>query len=91
LFEFNKKFNESKKEQAANALKLDRTPIDGRPMFVSKNRDKNDKTLDFLEKQFKYSTNLEKTKLFVSGLPYSMEKPALEDLFKNVVILTEAS
>jgi RNA recognition motif-containing protein len=61
-------------------LKLDRTPIDGRPVFISKNEDK---TMNISQQSFKYSTNLEKNKLFVSGLPFSTDKAALENLFKN--------
>jgi hypothetical protein len=62
-------------------LKLDRSPIDGRPLFVSKNVDK---SLDFGQQKFKYASNLEKTKLFVSGLPFSTDKAALEEIFKTV-------
>ncbi len=78
-------------EQAQNALKLDRTPINGRPVFVSKNTDK---SLDFTHNKLKYATSLEKTKLFVSGLPFSIEKKELEDIFakfgkvKDVRIVT---
>lgn len=50
-------------------------------MFVSRNEDK---SLDLGQKQFKYSTGLEKTKLFVKGLPFSLNKPKLEDIFKTV-------
>lgn len=51
-------------------------------MFVSRNEDK---SLDLgQQKQFKYSTGLEKTKLFVKGLPFSLDKPKLEDIFKTV-------
>lgn len=50
-------------------------------MFVSKNEDR---SLGLSQKQFKYSTGLEKTKLFVKGLPFSFEKAQLEDMFKNV-------
>lgn len=70
-----------KPEQAEKALKLDRSMIDGRPVFVSKNEDK---SLDFGQNKFKFATNLEKNKLFVSGLPFSTDKPALEEIFKAV-------
>ena len=51
-------------------------------MFVSKNEDK---STDFSgQKQFKYSTGLEKTKLFIKGLPFSLDKPKLEEIFQNV-------
>ncbi len=69
------------KEQATNVLKLDRTPIEGRPLFVSPNEDK---SLDFGQSKFKYPVNLEKKKLFVSGLPFSTDKAAVEEIFKNV-------
>lgn len=45
------------------ALKLDRTPIKGRPMFVSK-CDSNKSSRD---SAFKYNSTLEKNKLFVKG------------------------
>ncbi|MEE6509576.1 hypothetical protein FKM82_026923 [Ascaphus truei] len=62
------------------ALKLDRQEVKGRPMFVSPCVDKN-KNPDF--KVFKYSTALEKHKLFISGLPYSSTKEELTELFKE--------
>lgn len=67
-------------KSALDALKLDRQEINGRPMFVSPCVDKN-KQPDF--KVFKYSTALEKHKLFVSGLPFSCTKEELEEVFKN--------
>ncbi|MGH0165302.1 UNVERIFIED_CONTAM: hypothetical protein FKN15_060885 [Acipenser sinensis] len=62
------------------ALKLDRKEIDGRPMFVSPCIDKN-KNPDF--KVFKYSTSLERHKIFISGLPFSCTKEQLEGMFKE--------
>ncbi|XP_064209645.1 squamous cell carcinoma antigen recognized by T-cells 3 [Anguilla rostrata] len=62
------------------ALKLDRQEVDSRPMFVSPCVDKN-KNPDF--KVFKYSTSLEKHKIFISGLPYSCTKEQLEELCKE--------
>jgi len=70
-------------EQATNALKLDRTPIDGRPMFVSRNQDK---STDVPQNKLKYAASLEKNKLFVSGLPFTTESKDLEEIFKNVRI-----
>ncbi|KAG9354945.1 hypothetical protein JZ751_001658 [Albula glossodonta] len=64
----------------AEALKLDRQEVDSRPMFVSPCVDKN-KNPDF--KVFKYSTSLEKHKIFISGLPYSCTKEQLEKLCKE--------
>ncbi|KAM4808536.1 squamous cell carcinoma antigen recognized by T-cells 3 isoform 2-T2 [Rhinophrynus dorsalis] len=70
----------TQEKSALDALKLDRQEVNGRPMFVSPCVDKN-KNPDF--KVFKYSTALEKHKLFVSGLPYSLTKEELEELFKE--------
>jgi len=60
------------------ALEKDREPIDNRPVFVSKCDP--DKTTR--QKQFKYNTTLEKNKLFVKGLPFSLTADGLRDLFK---------
>uniref|UniRef100_A0A8C5UGC8 Spliceosome associated factor 3, U4/U6 recycling protein n=1 Tax=Malurus cyaneus samueli TaxID=2593467 RepID=A0A8C5UGC8_9PASS len=69
-----------KEEEAARqALALDRTAVEGRPMFVSPCVDKN-KNPDF--KVFRYSTTLEKHKLFISGLPFSCTKEELEEICK---------
>jgi hypothetical protein len=49
--------------EAEAALKRDREPIDGRPMFISRcDSDKRTRQCGF-----KYSTTLEKSKLFVKG------------------------
>nr|XP_056715615.1 squamous cell carcinoma antigen recognized by T-cells 3 [Euleptes europaea] len=71
---------EFKEEKSAlQALGLDRRIIEGRPMFVSPCVDKN-KNPDF--KVFRYSTALEKHKLFISGLPFSCTKEELEEACK---------
>ncbi|XP_042297340.1 squamous cell carcinoma antigen recognized by T-cells 3 [Sceloporus undulatus] len=71
---------EFKEEKAAlEALKLDRRNVDGRLMFVSPCVDKT-KHPGF--KVFRYSTALEKHKLFISGLPFSYTKEELEELCK---------
>ncbi|XP_066116414.1 squamous cell carcinoma antigen recognized by T-cells 3 isoform X1 [Saccopteryx bilineata] len=71
---------EFKEEKSAvQALELDRKTVDGRPMFVSPCVDKS-KNPDF--KVFRYSTSLEKHKLFISGLPFSCTKDELEELCK---------
>ncbi|KAF1455439.1 Squamous cell carcinoma antigen recognized by T-cells 3, partial [Spheniscus demersus] len=71
---------EFKEEKSAlQALGLDRKVVEGRPMFVSPCVDKN-KNPDF--KVFRYSTTLEKHKLFISGLPFSCTKEELEDVCK---------
>ncbi|XP_027545574.1 squamous cell carcinoma antigen recognized by T-cells 3 [Neopelma chrysocephalum] len=66
-------------ESALQALGLDRMAVEGRPMFVSPCVDKN-KNPDF--KVFRYSTTLEKHKLFISGLPFSCTKEELEEVCK---------
>ncbi|MBN3304250.1 SART3 protein, partial [Amia calva] len=67
-------------KSVAEALKLDRQEMDGRPMFVSPCVDKT-KNPDF--KVFKYSTSLEKHKIFISGLPFSCTKEQLQELCKD--------
>uniref|UniRef100_A0A8C8ID48 RRM domain-containing protein n=1 Tax=Oncorhynchus tshawytscha TaxID=74940 RepID=A0A8C8ID48_ONCTS len=67
------------KASVVEALKMDRQEVEGRPMFVSPCVDKN-KNPDF--KVFKYNTNLEKHKIFISGLPFSCTKEQLEELCK---------
>ncbi|XP_026541321.1 squamous cell carcinoma antigen recognized by T-cells 3 [Notechis scutatus] len=72
---------EFKDERSAlQAFELDRTLVGGRPMFVSPYVDKS-KNPD--SKVFKYSTNLELHKLFISGLPFSCTKEDLEELCKG--------
>ncbi|XP_004843681.3 squamous cell carcinoma antigen recognized by T-cells 3 isoform X1 [Heterocephalus glaber] len=66
-------------KSALQALELDRKSVEGRPMFVSPCVDKS-KNPDF--KVFRYSTALEKHKLFISGLPFSCTKEELEDICK---------
>ncbi|XP_010894687.1 squamous cell carcinoma antigen recognized by T-cells 3 isoform X2 [Esox lucius] len=68
------------KASVTEALKMDRQEVDGRPMFVSPCVDKT-KNPDF--KVFKYNTNLEKHKIFISGLPFSCTKEQLEELCKD--------
>ncbi|XP_052023808.1 squamous cell carcinoma antigen recognized by T-cells 3 isoform X4 [Apodemus sylvaticus] len=71
---------EFKEEKSARqALELDRKNVEGRPMFVSPCVDKS-KNPDF--KVFRYSTTLEKHKLFISGLPFSCTKEELEGICK---------
>ena len=74
----------SSAEAVEKALQLDRTPIRGRPMFVSRcdpNRTRGS--------GFKYSCSLEKNKLFVKGLPVTTTKEELEEIFKVHGILKE--
>ncbi|XP_069769074.1 squamous cell carcinoma antigen recognized by T-cells 3 [Narcine bancroftii] len=71
---------------AANALKLDRQELEGRPMFVSPCVDKT-KNPEF--KVFRYSTSLEKHKIFISGLPFSCTREDLEEICKEYGNLKE--
>ncbi|XP_076434791.1 spliceosome associated factor 3, U4/U6 recycling protein-like [Babylonia areolata] len=63
-----------------SALKLDRHPIDGRPMFVSRCEDRSSGRKTH---QFKYATAMEKNKLFVKNLPFTCTAEALETIFKE--------
>ncbi|XP_078042817.1 spliceosome associated factor 3, U4/U6 recycling protein [Augochlora pura] len=75
----------SSTEAVEEALKLDRTPIRERPMFVSRcNPNKTTRTPGF-----KYSSTLEKNKLFIKGLPLTMTKPELEKIYKRFGTLKE--
>ncbi|CAL1544489.1 unnamed protein product [Lymnaea stagnalis] len=62
------------------ALKLDREFVDGRPMFVSRCEDR---TVAKQPPQFKFPTQLEKNKLFVKGLPFTVTKEDVEAIFKE--------
>ncbi|XP_077534992.1 spliceosome associated factor 3, U4/U6 recycling protein-like [Haemaphysalis longicornis] len=59
-------------QHVEEALKRDRTPVNGRPVFVSKC---NERT------QFKFQTGMEKNKLFVRGIPADLGEKDLEELF----------
>ncbi|XP_035448176.2 squamous cell carcinoma antigen recognized by T-cells 3 isoform X1 [Spodoptera frugiperda] len=76
-------------EAVDEAIKHDRIPLDGRPMFLSRYSAKKSKPA------FKYSTEEEKNKLFVKNLPFAhCTKDALADVFdkygklKDVRIVT---
>lgn len=58
------------------ALAKDRTPIGSRPIFVSIYDTEKD------GHKFKYSTGVEKEKLFVRGLPYSMSEKEIKEAFE---------
>ncbi|CAG4932970.1 unnamed protein product [Colias eurytheme] len=63
-------------ESVDEALKHDRAPLNGRPMFLSRYSAKKSTPT------FKYPTNVEKNKLFVKNLPYShCTKEALTEIF----------
>ncbi|XP_041642830.1 squamous cell carcinoma antigen recognized by T-cells 3 [Cheilinus undulatus] len=70
----------------AEALKLDRREVEGRPMFVSPCVDKS-KNPDF--KVFKYNTSMEKEKIFISGLPFSCTKEQLEGICRDHGVVKE--
>ncbi|CAF2537142.1 unnamed protein product [Rotaria sp. Silwood2] len=67
-------------EGSRQALKLDHTQINGRPMYVSA-YDPNKSTSNDLTKKFKYATNLEQNKLFISNLSFSTTKEQIQNLF----------
>ncbi|KAI8499732.1 Squamous cell carcinoma antigen recognized by T-cells 3 [Branchiostoma belcheri] len=72
---------EFKDESAAvKALGFDHKEVEGRPLFVSPciDKRKGDKFHGF-----QYATKLEKNKLFVSNLPFTVTKEALENIFKE--------
>jgi len=74
------------------ALKLDRKPIDGRPMFVSK-CNTSQASGSSSSNKLKFSVGLERNKLFVSGLSRATTKEELEECFgvqklKDVRIVT---
>ncbi|XP_060070147.1 squamous cell carcinoma antigen recognized by T-cells 3-like [Ylistrum balloti] len=77
---------------AMNAIKLDRKLVENRPMYVSKYEEKGKN-----KAQFRYSTSMERNKLFVSGLPFTCTKDALHVMFgthgqiKDVRIVTYKS
>ncbi|KAL9980223.1 hypothetical protein ACROYT_G008778 [Oculina patagonica] len=60
------------------ALSMDRTKLDGRPMFISPSVDKS-KT----PTQFKFPTSLDKKTLFVSNVPFDAKESDLDNLFKE--------
>lgn len=58
------------------AVKFDRRPINGRPVFITKVlRDKN------VRPAFKYSESKESNKIFVKGLPFDTTKEEIQILF----------
>ncbi len=79
------------------ALKLDHTLINGRPMYVSP-YDPNKSASNDLTKKFKYATTLEQNKLFISNLPFTVTKEQIQNLFtekgfkvKDVRLVTQKS
>ncbi|XP_023217913.1 squamous cell carcinoma antigen recognized by T-cells 3-like [Centruroides sculpturatus] len=74
------KENLKRKESIAEALKNDRLRIEGRPVFISRCEDKKNNPN---RNTFKFQTGLEKSKLFVRGLPPSMTVEELEKMFST--------
>lgn len=72
-------------QEAQNALKKDRTPVNERPMFVSE-CDPNRQTR---KSGLRFNVGLEKNKLFVKGLPLEMNKEGVEKVFEKYGILKE--
>lgn len=76
------------REAAVKSLDLDRTLINGRPVFVSPYDP------DGQAHKFRYSTGLEKEKLFIRGLPFSMTENDVREAFqphgkiKNIRLVT---
>ncbi|CAH1722535.1 squamous cell carcinoma antigen recognized by T-cells 3-like [Aphis gossypii] len=67
-----------KPEMVAEALKKDRECVNNRPMFVSKcEPDKQSRSSGL-----RFTTELEKNKLFVKGLPFTCTKTDIENIFK---------
>ncbi|EJW74074.1 hypothetical protein WUBG_15018, partial [Wuchereria bancrofti] len=67
----------STEPEARNALKMDRTQIDGRPLYVSeyKPHDKGKNA------EFRYSTGLERNKVFVNNVHYDATEEQLKEIF----------
>ena len=65
-------------ESAVKGLDMDRSPLNRRPVFVSPYDPENH------THKFKYSTGLEKDKLFVSGLPLSMSENDIKEAFQHL-------
>ena len=69
-------------ESYRQALKLDHTLINDRPIYINA-YDPNKSSLNEIGKNFKYATTLERNKLFLSNLPFSITKERLEKLFQE--------
>lgn len=67
-------------ENAVEALKKDRMPLEGRPMFISPCEDKKNNPN---RTNFKFRTGLEKNKLFVKGIPQDMTVEELKEMFNS--------
>ena len=56
-------------------------------MYISQCEDKSLKL--GASSAFKYANGLEKNKLFISNLPFTVDKPQLENIFKTVSVSLE--
>lgn len=65
-------------EQVQKALKMDRTPLSGRPMYISSCHGNKEQR----KHGFRYSEELEKNKLFIKGLPFDANSDELKTLFQ---------
>ncbi|XKL64324.1 hypothetical protein PGB90_004410 [Kerria lacca] len=75
----------SSKKEARESLKLDRTPINQRPIFISEcDPDKQSRKTGL-----RFNTGIEKNKLFVKGLPLTLNKNDLEKLFSPYGVLKD--
>ncbi|CAH0394818.1 unnamed protein product [Bemisia tabaci] len=71
--------------EAQGLLKKDREKINNRPMFISRcDPDKVGRS-----KAFKFSTDLEKNKLFIKGIPVNINEEELTNIFKEYGNLKE--
>ncbi|MCP9263905.1 Squamous cell carcinoma antigen recognized by T-cells 3-like protein [Dirofilaria immitis] len=63
--------------EAREALKMDRTQIDGRPVYVSEYKP-HDKGRNA---EFRYSTGLERNKIFINNVHYDATEEQLKEIF----------
>ncbi|VDK82101.1 unnamed protein product [Litomosoides sigmodontis] len=63
--------------EVREALKMDRTKIDGRPMYVSEYKPHDKKK----SAEFRYSTALERNKVFVNNVHYDATEEQLKEIF----------
>ena len=68
------------REEMLAALELDRVLILGRPCYVSECKEKSAGS----KAEFKFSTSLEKHKLFVNNLPYTLTEMELREMFGKI-------
>lgn len=81
----------SNEEVVPEALKLDHHRIDGRPMYVSRCQERNDRGKNSSEPPpgFKFGLGLEKKKLFVRNIPIEITEEQLREIFQPYGSLKE--